>query len=207
MTYTLYFCPQTRAFHGLWMMEEADVPYELEVVNIRDPKASAAHRARAPMGKVPALMADGELVFESTAICAFMADAEPQAGLAPKVGEKGRGEYLRWLFFCAAAIEPAFIDRAFKRETPAATAGWGSAESVLRTLRWGLEGKEYLVGGRFTAADLMIGSTIHFLTGFGIMEREPIFDAYVARLTERPAFKRASEIEAEQAKALYGDPA
>lgn len=205
--YTLFFCPGTRAFHGLWMMEEAGVAYDLQVIDIRDAARGEAYRSVNPMGKVPALSANGELITESPAICAYVADAEPQAGLAPKIGELGRGSYLRWLFFCAAAIEPAFIDKAFGRETPHATSGWGNVESVLLTLRAGLKDKAYLVGGRFSAADLMVGSTINFLMNFKLMDPEPVFTDYVARLTARPAFQRATEMDASLRIDLYGESA
>lgn len=202
---TLYHCPRTRGFHALWMLEEVGIPYEVKIVNIRDEAQSEAYGAINPMRKVPALDVDGHLVTESTAICAWLADACPQAGLAPALGDIARADYLRWLFFCAACIEPAFIDKAFNRETPAATAGWGNVERVLDTLTQGLSGHNYLVNDRFGAADLIIGSTLNFLMTFKMLERREPFASYVDRLTAREAFQRATAKDAAWALELYGE--
>ena len=196
---TLYFCPRTRSFHALWMLEEIGEPYDLRVVNIRDDIQSEAYGAVNPMRKVPALEVEGELITESPAICAWLADRFPGKGLAPAVDAPGRGSYLRWLFFAGSAMEPAFIDKAMSRETPRQMAGWGDLASVKATLAQALDGKDYLVGDRFTAADLMVGSTLNFMMNFKLLERTEPFAAYVDRLVSRPAFKRAMEREAELA--------
>ncbi len=187
------------------MLEEIGNPYEVKLVNIRDETASEAYAGVNPMRKVPALDVDGHLVSESTAICAWLADACPDAGLAPAIDDIARADYLRWLFFCAACIEPAFIDKAFNRETPAATVGWGSVDRVLETLTQGLAGKQYLVNDRFSAADLMIGSTLNFLMNFEMLERREPFLSYVERLIARPAFQRATAKDAAWALELYGE--
>jgi glutathione S-transferase len=202
---TLYHCPRTRGFHALWMLEEIGQPYEVKRIDVRDENQSNAYEAVNPMRKVPALDADGVLITESTAIAAWLADAYPEAGLAPAISDRARADYLRWLFFCAACIEPAFIDQAFGRETPHATCGWGSVDSVLRTLSAGLEGREYLAGNQFSAADLMVGSTLNFLMNFKMLERTEPFASYVDRLTARDAFKRATEKETAWATELDGD--
>ena len=193
---TLYHCPHTRGFHALWMLEEVGEPYDLRLVNIRDDIQSEAYGAVNPMRKVPALEYEGELITESPAICAWLADRYPTKGLAPATDAVGRGSYLRWLFFAGSAIEPAFIDKAMSRETPRQMAGWGDLASVKATLVRGLEGREYLVGDHFTAADLMVGSTLNFMMNFNLLERTEPFASYVARLTERPTYKRAFEREA-----------
>jgi glutathione S-transferase len=202
---TLYHCPKTRGFHALWMLEEIGEPYEVKLVNIRDEIQSEAYEGINPMRKVPALDVDHKLITESTAIAAWLADAYPGVGLAPAISDPERGDYLRWLFFCAACIEPAFIDKGFGRETPHATCGWGSVDSVLRTLETGLEGREYLVGERFSAADLMVGSTLNFLMTFKLLDQVEPFVSYVDRLTARDAFKRATEKDAAWALKLDGE--
>tara|TARA_R110002096_G_scaffold79621_16_gene187193 strand:+ start:4154 stop:4774 length:621 start_codon:yes stop_codon:yes gene_type:complete len=202
---TLYHCPRTRGFHALWMLEETGIPYEVKIVNIRDESEGEAYRAVNPMRKVPALDADGVLVTESAAICAWLADRYLDAGLAPAVTDPDRAAYLRWLFFCAACIEPAFMDQAFGRDTPHNTAGWGNVASVLATLERGLDGHDYLVGDRFSAADLMIGSTLNFLMNFKMLERREPFASYVDRLTAREAFQRATAKDAAWALELYGE--
>jgi glutathione S-transferase len=202
---TLFHCPRTRGFHALWMLEEIGIPYQVKLVNVRDEIQSEAYSGVNPMRKVPALGVDGRLVTESTAICAWLADAYPDAGLAPPLDDVTRADYLRWLFFCAACIEPAFIDKAFGRETPAATVGWGNVERVLETLTQGLAGHEYLVGDRFSAADLMIGSTLNFLMNFNMLERREPFASYVTRLTDRDADKRAIAKDDAWAKEMFGE--
>ncbi|WP_297733375.1 glutathione S-transferase family protein [uncultured Maricaulis sp.] len=196
---TLYFCPRTRGFHALWMLEEIGEPYDLRLVNIRDDIQSEAYAAVNPMRKVPALDVGGELITESPAICTWLADRFADKGLAPAVDAPGRGSYLRWLFFAGSVIEPAFIDKAMSRETPRQMAGWGDLAAVKASLIEALDGKEYLVGDRFTAADLMVGSTLNFMMNFNLLERVDPFAAYVGRLVERPAYKRAMARESELA--------
>ena len=202
MEITLFFTPRTRARTALWMLEEVGADYTLQPVNIRDDIQNEAFAAVNPMRKVPTLRADGEIITETGAICAFLADAHPDAGLAPGIGEKGRGAWLRWLFFSGSAIEPAFMDKGQDRATPAASAGWGNVDRVLATLRSGLTGKDFLVNDRFTAADLVVGSTLGFLMQFGLLEKEEPFVSYVARLRERDAFQRASAKDDELAETM-----
>ncbi|WP_075189461.1 glutathione S-transferase family protein [Maricaulis sp. W15] len=193
---TLYHCPRTRGFHALWMLEEIGEPFDLRIVNVRDDIQSEAYGAVNPMRKVPALEVEGELITESAAICTWLADRFADKGFAPAIDAPGRGSYLRWLFFAGSVIEPAFMDKAMSRDTPRQTAGWGDLASVKATLARGLDGRDYLVGDHFTAADLMIGSTLNFMMMFNLLERIEPFSGYVARLTERPAYKRAFEREA-----------
>ncbi|MFT6462585.1 MAG: glutathione S-transferase [Maricaulis maris] len=193
---TLYHCPKTRGFHALWMLEEIGEPFEVRIVNIRDDIQSEAYGAVNPMRKVPALDVGGELITESPAICAWLADRYPEKGLAPAIDATGRGNYLRWLFFAGSVIEPAFIDKAMSRETPRQMAGWGDLASVKATLADALDGRDFLVGDKFTAADLMIGSTLNFMMNFNLLERVEPFAGYVGQLVERPAYKRAMAREA-----------
>lgn len=199
---TLYHCPRTRGFPVLWMMEEVGEPYALRVINIRDDIQSEACGAVNPMGKVPALEFEGDLITESAAICAWLADRYPDRHLAPIIGARGRGRYLRWLFFAGSMIEPAFIDKAMSRDMPCLMTGWGDLASVTANLEQALDGKEYLVGSDFTAADLMVGSTLNLMMNSNLLERTEPFSSYIARLRDRPAFKRAMAREAELTRGL-----
>ena len=188
---TLFYCPRTRCRTALWMLEEAGADYELKMINVRDDIQNEAFAAINPMRKVPALLFGDELVTETAAICAFLADQYPGAGLAPKPGEAGRGSYMRWLFFGSAVIEPAMFDKASGRIAPAGSIGWGNAERVDEALRKGLEGREYLVNNTFSAADVALGATLGFLMNFNMMEKTDLLQAYVGRLMSRPAAKTA----------------
>jgi len=199
----LYWCPQTRSFRALWMLEEAGRPYERVIVDIRKGgQNNPEFRAVNPMGKVPAL-ADGEAkLAESAAICTYVAERVPKAKLAPALGDPARGRYLHWLFFAAGCIEPAFTQKIVKFALPESTAGWGSFDRVVDVLEKAVASGPWLLGDRFSAADVMIGADINFGMGLlKVLPPLPAFNAYVARCAERPAWKRAMAIEAEAAKA------
>ena len=201
----LYWCPQTRSFRALWLMEEAGRPYERVLVDIRQGAQNAPEfRAINPMGKVPALV-DGEAkVAESAALCAYVAERCPEAGLAPPLGDPGRGRYLHWLFFAAGCIEPAYTQKMTGLAVPGgkSTAGWGSFDPVMDVLEAAVQPGPWVLGDRFSAADIMIGSDLHFgLTLLKIVPQRPAITAYVGRCSERPAFKRAMAIEAGAAAA------
>jgi glutathione S-transferase len=145
------------------------------------------------MGKIPAIEHRGVVVTEAAAICAYLADAFPAAGLAPALDDPARATYLRWLFFGAGCIEPALVDRMLERAPGRpSTLGYGSYEDVLRTLETALAPGPFILGARFSAADVYVGSEI----GWGLMtkalEPRPAFTAYAARLRDRPAFQRAT---------------
>ena len=198
--YKLYYCPQTRCRTALWMLEEVGARYKLVPVNVRNEIESEAFAAVSPMRKVPALQIGDELITETAAICLYLADAHPDAGLTPAIGEAGRASLMRWMFFGSAVMEPASFDKATGRDAPAGAIGWGNWERVLETLRQGLERKSYLVNDRFSAADIALGATMGFLMNFNMMEKDPLFVSYVERLTARPAFIKASEIDASHAE-------
>ncbi len=199
----LYWCPQTRSFRGLWLMEEAVRPYERVLVDIRKgDQDKPEFRAVNPMGKVPAL-ADGEAkVAESAALCAYVAERCPEANLAPPVGDPKRSRYLHWLFFAAGCIEAAYTQKMTNLTVPGgkSTAGWGSFDLVIDVLEMAVQPGPWVLGERFSAADVMICSDLHFGIGLlKIVPQRPAIMAYVARCAERPAFKRAQAIEAEAA--------
>jgi glutathione S-transferase len=194
----LYWWPKTRSLRALWMLEEVGAPYERVPVNIQQGgQKDAAFLAVNPMGKIPAL-ADGEAkLAESAAICAYLADKYPQAGLAPPIGDPRRGRYLHWLFFAPACVEPAFTQKFANVSLPESSAGWGSYERVFKVLEQALDGGPWLLGESFSAADVMIGSDLWFgIELFKIVEAEPAFRAYIDRCLERPAMQRALAIDA-----------
>lgn len=197
----LYFCPQTRCRTALWMLEEVRADYKIVPINVRNEIENEAFASVNPMRKVPALQIGDELVTETAAICLYLADAFPAAGLAPGIGDAGRASFLRWMFFGSAVMEPAAFDKAQGREAPAGAIGWGNWERVLTTLKTGLEGQDYLVNNRFSAADIALGATMGFLMNFNMMEKDPLFVSYVERLTARPAYIKANEIDAAHAQA------
>lgn len=190
----LYWCPQSRSITALWMMEEAGVRYERELIDIRTGAQSRPEFAAInPMMKVPAL-SDGPVnVAESGAILAYVAERVPEAGLAPPVGDEKRGDYLRWLFF-GPLIEAAITQKMTGLDMASSTAGWGSYERVTDVLEAGVKDGAWLLGERFSAADVLIGSNLNFGMMFKLIEPRPAFAAYVERCKERPAFQRSQAI-------------
>jgi len=194
----LYWAPQSRAFRALWMLEEAGCAYERVLVDIRNGgQNDAAFRAVNPMAKVPALADGVTTVAESAAICAYVAERCPGAGLAPPVGDAARGAYLQWLFFAAGCIEPAYLQKYLGFDLPVSTAGWGSFERVLDVLEDALRPGNWLLGERFSAADVMVGTDLHYgLELMKIVPARPAFVDYLARCTARSAYQRAQAIDA-----------
>lgn len=195
----LYWAPRTRSFRALWMLEEAGCAYERELVDL----AAGAQRrpeflAVNPMGKVPALADGAARVAESAAICAYIAERCPEAGLAPPVGDPLRGRYLHWLFFAAGCIEPAFASKLTGTSPMSRSqAGFGSFEDVIGVLRQLVDPGPSVLGERFSAADVMIGADLNFGIGLlKVVEPEPGLTAYVERCRARPAWQRAAAIEA-----------
>lgn len=192
----LYWAPQSRAMRALWMMEEAGLPYERVLVDIRSGAQSTPDYARInPMMKVPAL-SDGETsLAESAAICAYVAEKVPH--LAPPVGSPERARYLHALFFAANCIEGAFAAKFGNLEIPSMQAGWGTFERMTGVLEEWLAQGPWLLGERFSAADVMLGSDLYFgVTLFKIIDARPVFTAYLDRCMQRPAFQRAQAIDA-----------
>ena len=194
-----YTNPMSRGRIIRWMLEEVGQPYDTKVLRWETGDAkSPEYLAVNPMGKVPAIVHDGVVVTECAAICAYLADAFPQAGLAPPSGSKLRGPYYRWLFFGAGPIEQAVGVKALKvepTEDQRGMLGFGTIDDVFNTLEGALKDREYLVGDSFTAADLYVGAHLGWGMGFGTIEKRPVFEAYVARVDARPAAKRANEID------------
>ena len=146
-----------------------------------------------PMGKVPALKHGDAVVTESAAICLYLADAFPNANLSVPIGDPRRGPFLKWLFFGPSVIEPAILDRAYKRaeEAPRAALGYGDFETVMDVVAKAVEPGPYILGDRFTAADVVIGSGLRWGMMFKLIPERPEFRAYADRLAQRPALQRA----------------
>lgn len=193
-----YTNPMSRGRVVRWMLEEVGQPYRTEVLPYGDAMRTPEYLAVNPMGKVPTLRHGDAVVTETAAICAYLADAFPQAGLAPAPGDRLRAPYLRWLFFSAGPLESAVVAKSFGWTVPEdreGMAGWGSYDRTMGTLEKAVSGGEYLVGDRFSAADVVLGSQVAWGMHFGTVERRPAFEGYVRRITGRPAAKRAREID------------
>lgn len=191
----LYSSPKTRAVRAIWMLEETGVDYELEQIDIRSPnrRDSAEFRSASPMGKVPALV-DGDVrMSESAAICLYLADRYAPGRLAPAVDDARRGKFLYWLMYTPAVIEPAMSEKFHKIKGNRGQSGWGDFELMIETLESGLEDQEWIIGD-FSAADVMLGSSVVFLRSFEMLPESPGLDAYADRCLARPAYRKALEI-------------
>lgn len=192
-----YTNPQSRARIVRWMLEEIGQPYRAEVVGY-GPPMKGDYLSINPMGKVPAITHGDVVVTECAAICTYLADAFPQAGLAPEATSRLRGPYYRWLFFAAGPMEAAVTNKALgvvvtpERER---MVGYGNFGLVMDALEGAVTQGDYILGDRFSAADVYLGSQILWGLQFGSIERRPAFEAYGKRLAARPAAIRANEID------------
>jgi glutathione S-transferase len=193
-----YTHPMSRGRIARWMMEEAGQPYRTEVLDYASTMKAPAYLAINPMGKVPALKHGDTVVTEAGAICAYMADAFPQAGLAPPLGDKRRGPYFRWMFFAAGPVEAAMAARALGAEVKPEQkrmTGWGDHADLLNGLEAAITGRDYILGDTFSAADVYFGSHLGWGMQFNSIEKRPTFERYNERLQNRPAAIRAREID------------
>ncbi len=193
----LYTNPQSRGRIAHWMLEETGLPYQTVWLEYGAPMASADYLAINPMGKVPALAHNGVIVTETAAICAYLADRFPETGLIPPVNDPARAAYFRWLFFTAGPVESAVTARSLGWEVPDGKngmVGFGSYADTINTLETALDVGPYLCGEQFTAADVYVGSHIGWGLQFGTIEARPAFAEYVQRNHNRPAAKRASQL-------------
>jgi len=200
---TLFHSPNTRSTGVLTLLEELGVDYDLHVLNTkRGEQRQAEYLAVNPMGKVPAIRHGDALVTEQGAVYLYLADLYPQAGLAPPIGDPLRGPFLRWLFFYGSSFEPALVDRAMKREpAPASTSPYGDWDTMLGTLTGQLAQGPYLLGDRFSAADVLWGTALTWTTMFKLVPELPVLRAYIDRVGARPAVAAARRKDAELAAA------
>lgn len=201
---TLYHAAPSRSSIVLWMLEEVGQPYELHVLSLKNGDNLKTDYLKVnPMGKVPAVRHGDVVVTEVAAICTYLADAFPQAKLNVPVGDPKRGPYLKWLFFAPGCAEPALMDRMFPRKdaAPRAALGYGEYDTAFNVVADAVRGGPYVLGEQFTAADVVLGSLLRWGMMFKGVPECPEFVAYVARLTARPAAKRAEAKDQELAKA------
>lgn len=194
---TFYTNPMSRGRIVRWMLEEIGVVYETKLLDYATTMKGAEFLAINPMGKVPAIKHGSAIVTETPAICAYLAETFPEAGLAPQTSEE-RAAYYRWLFFAAGPLEQALGLKMLKVEVTAEkerSLGCGNPQTTLDVIAQVVSASPYICGERFTAADVYIGSHISFGIRFGIFEERPEFTAYLERVLSRPAKLRAEELD------------
>lgn len=198
-----YTNPASRGRIARWMLEEIGAPYRAEYLEFGEAMKSPAYRALNPMGKVPTIVHGTRIVTECAAICAYLADAFPERGLAP--APAGRADYYRWLFFCAGPLEAASINRSLGFDVPKErerAVGYGNFEAVMNTLEHAVSRGPYVAGDCFSAADVYVGSHIGWGVFSGTIEKRQAFMEYLGRVTERPAYQRAFQIDEDAAKQM-----
>jgi glutathione S-transferase len=195
---TLYTNPMSRGRIARWMLEEIGEPYETVLLDYGTTMKSADYLAVNPMGKVPAIKHGDMVVTEAAAICAYLADAFPDAGLAPPPGHRQRGAYYRWMFFAAGPVEAAVTAKSLGLLAPAdkkMMAGYGTFEETIDALERAIVPGPYICGEQFTAADLYLGAQIGWGMMFGSIDKRPAFEDYFGRLQARPAAIRANALD------------
>lgn len=196
MALTFYTNPMSRGRIVRWMLEEVGAPYETVVLDYAAAMKGETYLAINPMGKVPAIVHDGHVVTEGAAICAYLADAFPEAGLAPALAD--RAAYYRWLFFAAGPVEHAVTNKSLG-VTPTSEqqrmAGYGRLDLVVDVLEQAVSAHPYIAGEMFSAADVYAGSQVAWGVMFGSLPKRPAFEEYLGRILSRPAYKRAGEID------------
>jgi glutathione S-transferase len=201
MSIVLHHHPFTRAANVVWMLEEVGVGYELRWVDImKGEQKSPAMIALNPMGKLPILTDGDTVVTESAAIGLYLADRYSAGRLAPALDDPSRAAYLRWSFFAPTVIEPGSLAKSAGWIFKPSQAGWGEYEAMLRAMESAVSGRDYLLGDRFTMADVVFGGTLRFMLRFNMIAPTPAFTAYTERLSARPAAQRADARNAAIAK-------
>jgi glutathione S-transferase len=190
---TLFHAPRSRSSRFIFLLEELGAPYEIKTVSLRRGDGSGALDPANPHphGKVPAIVDDGALVFESAAIALYLTDKFPKAGIGPLIGDPKRGPYLTWLAYYAGVMEPAWMSLFMKWDVPRGTAGWVKADEVMEFVTATLQQGPYLLGEGFSAADILVGTTFAMFLGGPMMPKTDLLEAYVKRVTDRPAYARA----------------
>jgi glutathione S-transferase len=197
LTLTFYTNPMSRGQIARWMLEELGEPYEHVLLDYGTTMKAPEYLAVNPMGKVPAIKHGDTVVTEAAAICLYLADAFPDAELAPP--PKQRGDYYRWILFASGPIEAAITNRAMGWQVPPdrkMMAGYGDYDDAVAALESAVAGKSFVAGGRFSAADVYVGSTIDWGLMFKTLPDRPAFQHYIAPMRERAAYKKAKAIDA-----------
>jgi glutathione S-transferase len=190
---TLYHRPRTRSSRFIFLLEELAAPYRIQIVTTRmrdgsgEPDPANPH----PHGKVPAISDEGSVVFESSAIALYLTDTFPSNGLGPLSGDPLRGSYLSWLAYYGGEFEPSVMCKFMNVEVPRGTAGWVSMEEMMPEIVGRLTRAPYFLGEKFSAVDVLFGTTFALFAQSELMPKSPALDAYVQRIVTRPAFARA----------------
>lgn len=195
---TLIHKPKTRSASIIWLLEEIGAPYDCKIVSTRnaDGTGSADPGNPHPHGKVPALLHDGHVVFEGSAIALYLTDLFPEARLGPRVGDANRGELLSWLAYRPGVMEPAFLERRLGIKHVYGAMGWATPDEVEATLNQHLSRNKYMLGDAFSTADIMVGGGINFMMQFKMMSETPTLKEYCSRIVSRPAFLRMTQLDA-----------
>ena len=196
-TLTFYTNPQSRGQIIRWLLEELSQPYETKILDYGTTMKGPDYLAINPMGKVPAITHGDQVVTECAAICAYLANAFPESGLLP--APEHRGAFYRWLFFAAGPMEAIFTVKAIGWELPEdkqGMAGFGNMDLAIDTMAGAVDGRAFIAGDRFSAADVYVASLLDFMINFKLLEPRPEFNAYLTPLRSRPAYVRAKEIDA-----------
>lgn len=191
-----YTNPQSRGQTVRWMLEEVGAPYETEVLGYGTSMKEEPYLSINPMGKVPAIKHNGKVVTEVAAICCYLADAFPEANLAPPPSD--RADYYRWIFFTSGPVEAAFSNKAAgfnPSPEQGRMFGYGNYDLAINTLEKVLNGRDYIAADHFTAADLFVAANVNFMLMFNLLEPRPVFVDYAKRMTDREAYRRAREID------------
>ncbi len=195
---TLYYSPQTRATGVRILLEELGAPYELHVMDRNaDELHGPDYLAINPLGKVPAIVHDGAVITEQVAIYPYLADAFPERGLAPPIGDADRGPYLRWMAFYGSSFEPALVDKAMSRDPgQRAMSPYGSLDAVIDAVAGQLGRGPFMLGERFSALDILWGSAVGWMLMFKMLPEKPVFTAYAGRIAGRAAARKVTEEDA-----------
>jgi glutathione S-transferase len=196
---TLFHRAKTRASRFIFLLEELEAPYEIRRVTTRTRDGAGAVDAANPHphGKVPAISDDGVIVFESPAIALYLTDKFPKNRLGPMVGEPGRGPYLSWLCYYTGVLEPAIMAKFMNQEVVRGTAGWVPVDEAMAALIKILSSGPYLLGERFSALDVLYGTTFAMFAQSPALPKSTVIDEYVKRIVGRPAFARAQARDSE----------
>ncbi len=200
---TFHHAPWSRSSSILWLLEELGVDYEIAEVDIRGKGgAPESYRDIQPNKKVPAIVHDGNAVSERAAICLYLTETFPEAGLAPKIGDRERAPFLTWLVYCDSVFDPAVAARAHGLEYSSNDYSFGLFDDLVGNLERTLANRPYVAGEFFTAADTQLGSGIHYTTHvLKVLPERPVFQAYLERVQARPAYKTSAAKDFEMAKA------
>lgn len=193
---TLFHRPKTRSTRFLFLLEELEAPYQIRIVTTRTRKGGEVDPANPhPHGKVPAISDDGIIVFESPAIALYLTDKFTGNRLGPLVGERDRGAYLSWLCYYTGVLEPAFMSKFMQVEVPRGTAGWVAVEEAMTAVNKLLSAGPYILGERFSAADILYGTTFAMFAQSPMMPKSTAIEDYVRRIVTRPAFTKAQSLD------------